>query len=166
MRLLISRDAPFDRYAAGDMTAIDASAKRGLKLFIGKAACVECHDGPHFDDSDDNFRVNGLRPEGSQVVPEETGRQFVIDYILANPFNSAGTFSDDAAEGMRRSAEISGLDEAAITGLNGKWRVKGLRQAAHTAHTCTPGSSRRCARWSSSTTTAATRTASSAPRTP
>lgn len=85
MRLLISRDAPFDRYAAGDMTAIDASAKRGLKLFIGKAACVECHDGPHFDDSDDNFRVNGLRPEGSQVVPEETGRQFVIDYILANP---------------------------------------------------------------------------------
>ncbi|HEY0136823.1 MAG TPA: cytochrome c peroxidase [Nannocystis sp.] len=133
MRLLISRDAPFDRYVAGDMTAIDASAKRGLKLFIGKAACVECHDGPHFDDSDDKFRVNGLRPEGSQVVPEETGRQFVIDYILANPFNGAGELSDDVAEGKRRLAEISGLDAAAIAELNGKWRVKGLRQVAVTA---------------------------------
>lgn len=133
MRLLVSRDAPFDRYIAGDTAAIDAAAKRGLKLFVGKASCVECHDGPHFDDSDDNFRVNGLRPEGSQVVPEETGRQFVVDVILNNPFNAAGKWSDDPVAGKRRVDEVSGLDAAALADLDGRWRVKGLRQADQTA---------------------------------
>ena len=33
---------PFDRYVAGEFDAISESAKNGLRLFIGKAACVEC----------------------------------------------------------------------------------------------------------------------------
>jgi cytochrome c peroxidase len=47
---LNSIDSPFDRYVAGDTTAISKSAKNGLKLFVGKANCVECHSGPNFTD--------------------------------------------------------------------------------------------------------------------
>jgi cytochrome c peroxidase len=36
---------PFDRWIAGDETAISAAAKRGFVLFNGKAACVACHNG-------------------------------------------------------------------------------------------------------------------------
>jgi cytochrome c peroxidase len=42
-RTLIFLDAPFDRFAAGDRTALSAPAQRGLALFNGKARCVSCH---------------------------------------------------------------------------------------------------------------------------
>ena len=49
--------APFDRWVAGDETAISAAAKRGFALFNGKAACVACHNGWRF--SDDQFHDIG-----------------------------------------------------------------------------------------------------------
>lgn len=50
LRVAVSRDAPFDRWNAGDDNAIDASAIRGFALFEGKARCVGCHSGPFFSD--------------------------------------------------------------------------------------------------------------------
>ena len=37
--------APFDRFIAGDETAIPDAAKRGFVLFAGKAGCAACHSG-------------------------------------------------------------------------------------------------------------------------
>lgn len=48
---------PFDRWVAGDDSAIGASAKRGFALFNGKAACVACHNGWRF--TDDQFHDIG-----------------------------------------------------------------------------------------------------------
>ncbi|MDP9012180.1 MAG: cytochrome-c peroxidase [Pseudomonadota bacterium] len=42
-RTLIFVDAPFDRFAAGDLKAISPAAQRGLELFNNKARCVGCH---------------------------------------------------------------------------------------------------------------------------
>ena len=42
-RTLIFLDAPFDKYVAGDSSAISPAAQRGLVLFGGKARCVSCH---------------------------------------------------------------------------------------------------------------------------
>ncbi|MDP3843631.1 MAG: cytochrome c peroxidase [Oxalobacteraceae bacterium] len=36
---------PFDRYAKGDKKALNASQLAGMKLFNGKAACIQCHNG-------------------------------------------------------------------------------------------------------------------------
>lgn len=36
---------PFDRYLAGDQTALSEPARRGLDLFNGKAGCIACHNG-------------------------------------------------------------------------------------------------------------------------
>lgn len=36
---------PFDRYAKGDKKALNASELAGMKLFNGKAGCIQCHNG-------------------------------------------------------------------------------------------------------------------------
>ena len=50
LQTLRSADVPFDRYLAGDETAMSDAAIRGHKLFIGKAACIRCHDGAMLTD--------------------------------------------------------------------------------------------------------------------
>jgi cytochrome c peroxidase len=77
-RLLVSRNAPFDRYVAGDEAAISDSAKRGLGLFIGDALCIECHSGPRF--SDDDFYDTGVPQTGDHVPADDPGRGDVMGY--------------------------------------------------------------------------------------
>jgi cytochrome c peroxidase len=45
-----SQDAPFDRFMRGDNSALSKEALRGFKLFVGKANCLACHNGPFFTD--------------------------------------------------------------------------------------------------------------------
>lgn len=41
---LLSFDSPFDRYMSGDSSALSASAKRGMQLFLTESAdCFHCH---------------------------------------------------------------------------------------------------------------------------
>ncbi len=44
-RTLVQTDTPFDNYMRGDDKALNASQKRGLDLFTGKAGCAQCHTG-------------------------------------------------------------------------------------------------------------------------
>jgi len=50
-RTILSGDAPYDRFKAGDKAALSESAQRGLKLFTGRAHCSACHSGPNFTDN-------------------------------------------------------------------------------------------------------------------
>ena len=61
-RTLVARNAPFDRYAAGETSALDESAVRGKGLFFGRAACATCHSGPNFTDG--LFHNTGVIGEG------------------------------------------------------------------------------------------------------
>lgn len=124
LRRLVSRNAPFDRYVGGDRDAISEEAKRGLKLFIGKANCVACHNTPFF--SDNGFHNIGLRPEGPHVDADGTGRHFGITNNAENPFNINSKYSDD-----RNTGKLDGL--AATEADKGKWRTKSLRHVAETA---------------------------------
>ena len=49
-RSLVQRDTPFDLYMLGDEKAMSADAVAGMKLFEGKAGCVQCHNGPFLTD--------------------------------------------------------------------------------------------------------------------
>jgi cytochrome c peroxidase len=119
-RLLVSQNAPFDRYVAGDPDALNESAKRGLKLFIGKAACSTCHDGQTF--TDQQFHNTGV----PQAAPDR-GR---IDDVLRlpSPFNGAGLFSDDPVAGAAKLAGVVPSDA-----LLGEFRTKSLRHLTETA---------------------------------
>ncbi len=45
---LVSDDSPYDRYVEGNAAALTTQQKTGLNLFLGKAACINCHSGPEF----------------------------------------------------------------------------------------------------------------------
>ena len=132
LRKLVSRDAPFDRWVAGHSRAISDDAKKGLKLFIGKAQCIQCHYTPLF--SDDDFHVTGLKIDTAlspHADPNEIGRAFnqplICDPSVAGgDFSVNGHFSDDP--GTRRNGNF-----CSRTIPVGLWRTKGLRQVAETA---------------------------------
>ena len=49
-RTIVSGSAAFDRWVAGDRSAISSDAQRGFALFNGKAGCSSCHSGWAFTD--------------------------------------------------------------------------------------------------------------------
>ena len=52
VRSIVSYNAPYDRYLAGEENAISASAKRGMDLFFSEQIeCFHCHGGFNFTDS-------------------------------------------------------------------------------------------------------------------
>jgi cytochrome c peroxidase len=52
VRSIISHNSPYDRYIAGDETALSASAVRGMELFFSeRLECFHCHGGFNFTDS-------------------------------------------------------------------------------------------------------------------
>jgi cytochrome c peroxidase len=124
LRKLVSKNSPFDRYVAGDETAITTAEKRGLKLFVGKAGCIGCHSGPLL--SDNKFHTPGMEPKGDRIDPNETGRYGAIKSVLACEFNSDSEFSDDRNTGRLKDVTPTEEDK-------GKWRTKGLREIGLTA---------------------------------
>ncbi|MFO0579415.1 MAG: cytochrome c peroxidase [Polyangia bacterium] len=127
LRLLVSKNAPFDRYVAGNTSAISTAAKRGLKLFIGKANCVACHNTPLF--SDNEFHVTGMVVKGEHANPMERGRLDAINALLDIEFRADSAYSDDVAEGKKRLMGLVKDDPQ----WEGMWRTKGLREIAETA---------------------------------
>jgi cytochrome c peroxidase len=126
MRRLTSRNAapsPFDRMLAGDDSAMSPAAIRGAKLFIGKAACDECHRGPSL--SDGKFHAIGVPQQGSHVPRADTGRTDGVALVLADPFNRAGAYSD-----LADATHLAGL---AAPGTAGAFRTAPLRNVARTA---------------------------------
>ncbi len=87
-----------DQVAAGEGPGGDVALTpleiEGLRLFIGKANCVDCHNGPRF--SDDHFHNTGVPPVPG--LPEDRGRAGIIQRLLDDPFNCLGEYSD-AGEG-------------------------------------------------------------------
>jgi cytochrome c peroxidase len=61
-RSIVSTEAPFDRWIAGDETAIGEPAKRGFDLFNSKANCAACHSGWAFTDA--SFHDIGVAQQG------------------------------------------------------------------------------------------------------
>ena len=58
-RTLLSQNSAFDRYVAGDATALSTEQRRGLTLFRSlKTRCFECHGFPTFANPD--FKVVGV----------------------------------------------------------------------------------------------------------
>jgi len=69
-RTVISTNSAFDKYVAGDTTAMDNSAVRGMALFKSKARCILCHNGPNF--TDNQFHNLGVPQVGP--LKEDLGR--------------------------------------------------------------------------------------------
>lgn len=124
MRLVVSRNAAFDRYIAGSRDALSDSAKRGARIFIGKGGCVGCHAGPTF--SDGQFHALGVTQTGPHVPATDLGRFTDVAPLLVSPFNTNGDFSDDKTTG-----KLTGLTQTDVQ--RGQFRTPSLRNVAQGA---------------------------------
>jgi cytochrome c peroxidase len=125
MRRLVSRDADFDRYVAGDYDAIDTDAKRGLRLFIGHANCISCHEGPAMTDNEFHnvgvplsMNSKGKREQGRYDAIEEYGRdrtEFNIDGVHSDhpTDRHAGLVAVDADRGAFRTPTLRDVEKTA-----------------------------------------------------
>ncbi len=71
-------NSPWDRYVAGDNSALSEKAKRGAFLFYGKAGCVACHSGNLFtDQKHHNICIPQLGPGKNNKVGLDLGRRLI-----------------------------------------------------------------------------------------
>ena len=73
---------------AGDILTQDEIA--GLKLFIGEANCINCHNGPLFTNND--FHNTGVPT--AKYLPDDVGRSLGAQQVLADEFNCLSVYSD------------------------------------------------------------------------
>lgn len=71
-RTILSGNSPYDRFQAGDKSALSAAAQRGFALFEGKASCVRCHTGFNF--ADEGFHNLGVGWDAKKKELRDTGR--------------------------------------------------------------------------------------------
>lgn len=97
VRRILPTPSRFDRYVEAllnnDMphasSLLSCEETEGLRLFIGKAGCTNCHIGPLFTNS--SFHNVGLKSS-------DHGRAEGITKVLADEFNCAGRYSDTSPE--------------------------------------------------------------------
>lgn len=123
-RLLVSPNfepSAFDRMLAGDESAMSPAAIRGAKLFIGKAACNECHRGHMFTDF--KFHNIGCPQQGLNVPTLDVGRQFGVSFnkngyldengkpagggAAQDVMTRGGPFSDEKVDDHLRALDLS-----------------------------------------------------------
>jgi cytochrome c peroxidase len=124
------RPSRFDRYvaaltsgrpSAGILTADEVA---GLRLFIGKANCTQCHNGPLLTNNE--FHNTGVprRPE----LPVEEGRLAGASAVLHDEFNCRSPWSD----APERCAELEFIVTDDDT-LQRAYKVPSLRNVAERA---------------------------------
>ncbi|MGZ8456694.1 MAG: cytochrome-c peroxidase [Gemmatirosa sp.] len=93
----------FDRYVEAELTgrshttasALSRDEEAGLRLFIGKASCANCHNGALL--TDQHFHNTGV-PLPATALPPDSGRIVGVRQALASEFRCTGKYSDASAD--------------------------------------------------------------------
>lgn len=93
-RTVLTGNAPYDKFKAGDESALSESAQRGMKLFFGKASCSSCHSGSNF--TDNAFHNIGV---GTDAETPDVGRA-----EHSNLGGDTGSFKTAGLRDIARSA--------------------------------------------------------------
>lgn len=96
-------ESRFDRYVElelagrshGESSAFTKDEEAGLRLFIGKASCVNCHNGPLF--TDNHFHNTGVAASRDVAVPD-SGRLTGVRQAVAGEFSCTSRYSDAMPE--------------------------------------------------------------------
>lgn len=117
-RRLVSGPAPFDRFVAGDSTALSLPAQRGFQHFL-RLECDTCHQTPLF--ADDQFHNLGLPP----VPVPDPGRAEGLPRAQQSPFRGTGSYADGPPV-----VHVEAYQPGAA--LLGSFRTPSLRELAST----------------------------------
>ena len=97
-RLIMPGPSRFDSFVEAAKASDKVTMKKtlttneieGLRLFIGKAQCINCHNGPLL--TNNSFHNTGIPPAAD--LPPDFGRIEGIIKAKADPFNCLGKYSD------------------------------------------------------------------------
>ena len=130
-RTIAYRPSRFDRYVGAlqdtghaPQGVLSADEVAGLRLFVGKASCVNCHNGPLLTNNE--FHNTGIPARPG--VPADKGRLAGADAVLRDEFNCRSRWSDSRST----CAELEFL----VTGdhrLERAFKVPSLRNVAERA---------------------------------
>lgn len=109
---LRSGNAPWDRYEAGDKTAVSEDAIKGQAIFAGKAKCVVCHAPPLYSD----MKYHNIGVGYKDVKTPDVGRFKVSQNVaetgafktpgLRNVTKSAPFFHDGSASTVEEAVDF------------------------------------------------------------
>jgi cytochrome c peroxidase len=93
----------FDRYVDAEVagarhtpeSALTTDEVSGLRLFIGRARCVTCHNGARL--TDDHFHNTGV-PVPAVTLPADSGRSVGARQVVSGEFNCTSRYSDAKPE--------------------------------------------------------------------
>ena len=133
VRTIVSGNSPYDRFKAGDKSALSTEAQRGLALFEGKAGCVTCHVGFNF--TDENYRNVGV---GMDKPNPDLGRYTVTKNETEKGAFKTPTLRDVARRGpyMHDGSEKTLEDLVAFYdrgGVNNPWLSSDIKPLKLTA---------------------------------
>jgi cytochrome c peroxidase len=152
-RSLVAMNSPFDRFRAGDSTALTPQERRGMEAF-DDAGCENCHDGLMFSDFD--LEAEGVAEHPLLAVPDTGAGRFrfrtpsLRNVALTAPYMHNGTLAslDDVLrfydEGRSRNPNV--LDRGPRDGNrdgNGDRNADGARDADGTRVAVLSGQFRR-----------------------
>jgi len=133
VRTIMPGPSRFDNYADAAMkndfkamiNIFTNDEAKGLRLFIGKAKCTNCHVGPLFTNGD--FHNIGVsQPPG---LPHDRGRAEAITKVLSDEFNCVSIYSDADS---RACAELRFIDTKTEK-YEGAFKTPTLRNVAERA---------------------------------
>jgi cytochrome c peroxidase len=112
----LATPAPFDRYLAGDDSALDARQRAGLRHFIG-AGCAGCHSGPllggsllqRFGIARDYASATGSNPVDPgriAITGKEEDRHVFRVPMLRNIAKTAPYFHDGAVADLTQAVRV------------------------------------------------------------
>jgi len=135
-RTLAPAPSRFDRWAAALATddtatmraALSPDEEAGLRLFIGKAQCLNCHNGPLL--TNNSFHNTAVPPVAG--LPVEQGRVAALAQLQESEFGCLGDYSDAAPDDRSACTHVRFMQDAGHS-LMGAFRTPTLRNVAETA---------------------------------
>ena len=97
LRTIRSGDSPYDKFAAGDTSALTADQQQGMQIFRGKARCTFCHAEPLF--TDEAFQNTGVAWREDATSYQDDGR-----FVVSGAERDRGKFKTPTLREIARTA--------------------------------------------------------------
>lgn len=131
-RLIVPGPSRFDKYVEAllnnDQKAMQAALTEdevaGLRLFIGQAQCIKCHNGPLFTNND--FHNTGV--PAANGLPADDGRASGVQKVTTDEFNCLSPWSDAGEKDCAELRFVTAEGEQ----LLGAFKPPTLRNVAET----------------------------------
>jgi cytochrome c peroxidase len=104
VRSIMSGASPYDRFNAGDRSALTDEQQLGLQIFRGKGNCTRCHVGPTF--TDESMHNTGVAWREGRLTDEGGGEGTFKTPTLREVVRTAPYMHDGSFDTLQQVVEF------------------------------------------------------------